>query len=391
MTVPTPLGGDEASHSLSFLLSGVKKEAVILVGRGLFFLLLLTIFPDFTLAGAKSPDMIAGPALHVKTDGLWLHLIAKGLEAPVVEWKFAGRTAPLVPLRKIRKDSWVSPALPLTPRPTAYRISDGSWASPLYRISQSGSSDGSFSFVVYGDHRSGSGDELVHRHFVEKIIDAKPHLVIHTGDLVVNAQRERHWRHFFREAGPLVSQIPFMPSKGNHDESKTDRYEYFFPINGKKSFYTFDYGGVTFIALDSQINFRRGSSQYRFLEKTLRAKRSEDPIIVTFHLPALSFAAHGSDRMVRRHLVPLFSRYGVDVVFSGHDHGYQRSKKVDGVTYVVAAGGGAPLYRVTADPRLETYRVVYNVVFVTIDRGRRLRAKVVNVQGGVEDRFEIEL
>lgn len=372
-------------------MADVRESAVTIAGRGLLLCLFLLIPWSSLLAGEKQPDISAGPVLHLKTDGLWLHLIGKNLQEPVVEWTVAGRTTASQSLRRIRKNSWVSSTRPLVPRPTAYRISDGSWTSPVYPICRPGSTDGAFSFAVYGDHRSGSGDELVHRHFVGKITEAKPDFVIHTGDIVVNAQRERHWRHFFSEAGPLVSQIPFMPSKGNHDESKTDRYEYFFPMNGKKSYYTFDYGGVTFIALDSQINFRRGSLQYRFLERTLQTKHPEDPIIIYFHLPAVSFAAHGSDRMVRRHLVPLFSRYGVDVVFSGHDHGYQRSRTVDGVTYVVAAGGGAPLYRVTGDPRLESYRVVYNVVFVTIDKNRRLRGRVVNVQGGMEDRFEIQL
>lgn len=371
--------------------AGVKGQSVTIPWRGLV-LCLLFLFPWSSLpANEKQPDVIAGPVLHLKTDGLWLHLIARDLKAPAVEWRFRGRTASPELLRKTRKDSWISPTVSLDSPPTAYRIYDGSWVSPLYPVSRPLSRDGAFSFVIYGDHRSGSGDALVHRLFVKKIIEARPDFVLHTGDLVVNAHRGRHWRHLFRELHPLVSRIPFMPSKGNHDESKTDCYEYFFPVNGKNSYYSFDYRGVTFIALDSQINFRRGSSQYRFLEKILQAKRPEDPIIVFFHLPAFSFAAHGSDRMVQRHLVPLFSRYGVDVVFSGHDHGYQRTRSIDGVTYVVAAGGGAPLYRVMADPHLETFRVVYNIVIVTIDGNRRLKGRVLNVQGGEEDRFEIQL
>lgn len=369
----------------------VRESAVTSSGRGLLLCLFTLIHFTPLLANETQPDVIAGPVLHLGHQGLWLHLVAKGLKAPRVEWKLTKQSAIGDGLRKIAKDSWVSSPVPLQPAGSAYRLSDGLWRSPWYEVSPPRSGGRSLTFALYGDNRAGSGDALVHRLFVEKIAAERPDFVIHTGDLVVNANRLRHWRHLFGELHPLVSQIPFMPSKGNHDVSKTDRYEYFFPMNGNKSYYTFDYKGVTFIALDTEINFRKGSAQYRFVEKVLGTKSPDDPVIVFFHIPAHSYAAHGSDRMVRRHLVPLFSRYGVDVVFSGHEHGYQRFRTIGGVSYVIAAGGGTPLYRVTASPRLEMFRVVYNVVLVTIDRDRRLKGRMMNVQGVIEDEFEIQL
>jgi hypothetical protein len=65
------------------------------------------------------------------------------------------------------------------------------------------------------------------------------------------------------------------------------------------------------------------------------------------HHPAYSAGYQGSTMSVRRRFSPLFSRYGVQLVLSGHDHDYQRSKPIDGVTYVVS--GGAAGTRRTGD------------------------------------------
>jgi len=69
---------------------------------------------------------------------------------------------------------------------------------------------------------------------------------------------------------------------------------------------------------------------------------------------------------VREALTPLFERYGVDIVFNGHHHNYQRSL-VHGVTYIVTGGGGAPIYRIRrADEELLAYANTYHVVQITI-------------------------
>jgi Calcineurin-like phosphoesterase len=77
--------------------------------------------------------------------------------------------------------------------------------------------------------------------------------------------------------------------------------------------------------------------QLAWLEATL-ASATERWRIVMLHHPAYSAGYQGSNLAVRRRFAPLFSRYGVQLVLSGHDHDYQRSKPIDGVTYVVSGG-----------------------------------------------------
>ena len=65
-------------------------------------------------------------------------------------------------------------------------------------------------------------------------------------------------------------------------------------------------------------------------------------IIATMHHPPYSGGYHGSSTEVRAAFSPLFERYGVQLVLAGHDHDYQRSRVISGVTYVVT-GGAAKL------------------------------------------------
>jgi 3',5'-cyclic AMP phosphodiesterase CpdA len=97
-------------------------------------------------------------------------------------------------------------------------------------------------------------------------------------------------------------------------------------------------GDVLIVGLDSTRPDDR--DQRAWLERTLAAA-TEPWRIVMLHHPPYSAGYHGSDKAVRRAFVPLFERYGVQLVLSGHDHDYQRSVPIDGVTYVVtgAAAG----------------------------------------------------
>jgi 3',5'-cyclic AMP phosphodiesterase CpdA len=103
-------------------------------------------------------------------------------------------------------------------------------------------------------------------------------------------------------------------------------------------------GDVLIIGLDS--NLVDDSAQLAWLERTL-AIATERWRIVMLHHPPYSAGYQGSDDDVRRAFVPLFERYGVQLVLSGHDHDYQRSVPINGVTYVVT--GGAATTRRTGE------------------------------------------
>ena len=90
---------------------------------------------------------------------------------------------------------------------------------------------------------------------------------------------------------------------------------------------------------------------------------------------------------MRQALHPLFERYGVDVVFNGHKHNYERNE-VNGVTYIVTGGGGAPLYAMQErEPTQVAFAVTYHFVLLEIN-DQHLEATVISSKGKVLDEFE---
>ena len=135
----------------------------------------------------------------------------------------------------------------------------------------------------------------------------------------------------------LDAKVEFYASLGNHDDPNQRLYKPF-NMNGER-FYTFKKGNVRFFALDSNYFDR---AQADWLEKAL-ADSTEDWKICFFHHPLYSSGGrHGSEIDLRSQLEPLFLKYGVQVVFAGHEHFYERLKPQKGIYYFVN-GGGAKL------------------------------------------------
>ena len=90
---------------------------------------------------------------------------------------------------------------------------------------------------------------------------------------------------------------------------------------------------------------RRGSStrraaQLSWIEADLSSTHQPWKIAVFHRSPYSSGTEHGSDLTVRAAFGPLFERYGVQLVLSGHEHDYQRSTPINGVTYIISGAGG---------------------------------------------------
>lgn len=208
-----------------------------------------------------------------------------------------------------------------------------------------------FSFVVFGDSRSNAG---AHRMVIERIRREVPDFLLGTGDMVDDGGKERQWQEFFEIEGDLLRENVLFPAVGNHDRQgrgrTADNYRKYFalPENSPdpERYYAFSYASARFLVLDSNAYSFSLTDQTSWIERELQAARLDpriEHVFVTMHHPPFSIALHGGQKELRERWTPLFERYRVTAVFSGHDHVYSRAEH-EGIRYFVSGGAGAPVY-----------------------------------------------
>ena len=199
--------------------------------------------------------------------------------------------------------------------------------------------DGSFKFGVLGDFGTGDRDQYemgaqmasLHNRF-------KYQTVVLTGDNLYGSERPQDFRRKFEQPyKPLLDAgVKFYASLGNHDQ-REQRYYKLFNMGGKL-YYTFNPAAeVRFFAFESTYP---EPEQIAWLEKELKASTSHWKIVFFHHPLYSSGERHGSDLRLREVLEPMFVKYNVSVVLTGHDHFYERTKPQKDITYFVIGAGG---------------------------------------------------
>lgn len=251
----------------------------------------------------------------------------------------------------------------------------------------------SFRFAVFGDTREGVS---VHRAIVNRVRNEQPDFVLHTGDMVEVGDCTTCWNEFFSIEAPLLRSAVFYPTLGNHEYglSPDAQTHYFdiFHLPGNERWYAFDYGNARFISLKVDGYpigvYYPGQEQLDWLEEVL-ATSTQTWTFVFFHWGV--FTSRGEDFLeigMRDRLVPLFERYGVEAVFMGHNHGYERVE-VNGITYLTSAGGGASLYEMSV-PEHDSQAAASKFHFLILDvNGDHLDGQVIDHQGMPVDMFQL--
>jgi hypothetical protein len=199
---------------------------------------------------------------------------------------------------------------------------------------------GSMKFVVLGDFGTGGRSQYNLAATMARFHDKfKFDTVITVGDNLYGLQRPADYiKKFETPYKPLLNAgVKFYASLGNHDSREQRNYDLF--NMGGKLYYTFKPPSqpVRFFMLDSNYP---SPDQFTWLEQELKGSGS-DWKIAAFHHPLYSSGdRHGSDLMLRQTLEELFVQYNVSVVFSGHDHFYERIKPQRGIIYFVTGSGG---------------------------------------------------
>jgi hypothetical protein len=213
---------------------------------------------------------------------------------------------------------------------------------PLAALAQP--ADGSVTFAVIGDSGTGKTGQYAVARQMKAVFDKNRYNdVLMLGDNIYSDGAGKKFKKKFElPYTPLLSEgVKFYASLGNHDvreglEAQT-HYAHF-NMDGQR-YYTFTRGDglIEFFALDST---EMDGAQLTWLESKLKASNARWKVAF-FHHPLYSSAKrHGSEMNLRAVLEPLFVRYQVNTVFSGHDHVYERIKPQQGVQYFVAGASG---------------------------------------------------
>jgi hypothetical protein len=199
--------------------------------------------------------------------------------------------------------------------------------------------EGSLKFFVLGDFGNGTREQ---RELAAQMVAVRARfpaeLVITVGDNIYGGEGQNDFKRKFEDPyqGLLGAGVKFYASLGNHDSRAQARYA-LFNMNGR-TFYSLKAPkqDVKLIAIESDYPTPK---QMEWLQGELNG--GEDWMIPYFHHPPYSSGKrHGSDRDLRQVLEPMFLKSNVTVVFTGHDHFYERTKPQKGITYFVAGSGG---------------------------------------------------
>lgn len=207
------------------------------------------------------------------------------------------------------------------------------------------------------------------------------------GDNIYGSERPQDFaQKFERPYQPLLdANIPFYAALGNHDDPN-QRYYKPFGMGGQR-FYTYQKKDVRFYALDSNY---MDKDQQAWLEKELRESNAKWKIAYFHHPIYSSGGRHGSEVDLRAIVEPLFIKYGVTVVFSGHEHFYERLKPQKGIAYFTA-GGSAKLREgdiVTGALTAKGFDSEQSFMVVEID-GDVMRYQAISRHGKVVDSGEV--
>jgi uncharacterized protein (TIGR03437 family) len=267
---------------------------------------------------------------------------------------------------------------------------------------------GPFSFLVLGDSGQGTAGQTA---VAVRMAAEQPDLVLHVGDVAqIAGVFDEYAAYYFEFYWTLMQQVPFYSVPGNHDYYTANAIPYLsflappvdnVPAPDAGRYHSFDRGDVHFVAIDSNLLADDSASRrmLAWLEQDLAATRATWRIPFFHHLP-YPIEHHVGDPLcvaAREQLVPIFERYGVQLVFSGHEHTYQRTKPMRGGTpvsagmgtvYVVTGGGGGTLHPVVPMYHLAKAVSVHHYLRVEADASK-ITIHAIGADGIEFDRYSL--
>lgn len=203
-----------------------------------------------------------------------------------------------------------------------------------------------FRYLVYGDSRTYQAE---HAAVIARMVSEDAALAFNTGDVVSFGMMAELWDpEFFTPAAPLMRSVPMFVVIGNHEQDADSYYE-LLSQPPPENYFAVSYGDTFHIVLDSnEDRLAEGSEEISWLDGVLASDEAQHApwLFVYAHHPPYSEGwdspGYDGDENMRNVVRPRLESAGVDVVFNGHTHDYERGE-LNGVTWIITGGGGANL------------------------------------------------
>ncbi len=252
------------------------------------------------------------------------------------------------------------------------------------------------SFVVYGDNRS---DDAAHEAVARAVAKAPGDFLVHTGDFVEDGNNEIEWQRFFEIERSVLKARCLFGAVGNHElvQPSGEAFLRYFgdgslpsesPQDRRRFFRSVRWGAARFLFLNAMDTFV-STAERTWLTAELARAAAEPGVafrFVVLHHGPFSAGPHGQNpRLFQSGVVDLLREHKVDLIFSGHDHIYERGE-AKGLKYLVTGGGGAPLYPIRKrHAGVRAVESAYHHLEATLE-GQRVSIVARRVDGSVLDR-----
>lgn len=267
---------------------------------------------------------------------------------------------------------------------------------------------GKFSFLSFGDSGADSPEQLA----LIQLMDAEPNIakVIHVGDIAYDSGTYAQFEtNYFALYAALMSRLPFFATPGNHDYETDNAAPYLagsaapvsnVPAAALGRYYSFDWGDAHFVSIDSNLMLTASESQMlSWLDGDLAATGKFWKIVFLHH-PPYPTGTHLGDPIcvaVQQSVTPIVESHGVQLVLSGHEHGYERSWPLVGgqvvdsgqsTTYVITGGGGQFMEQVGSLPQTAISVAAFHYLRVDVN-ATQLSLRAMGLSGNTIDEIAI--
>jgi 3',5'-cyclic AMP phosphodiesterase CpdA len=254
-------------------------------------------------------------------------------------------------------------------------------------------------FAAIADTGSSTNNQYAVGRAMTRYHEQNPfNMVLMVGDNIYNNGEIAKIKEAFEipYADLLKQDVKFYAALGNHDVRTTNgdrQVEYpQFNMQGQH-YYTHEHGEVKFFVLETSSivdpESTTRAAQLAWLDRELAASKARWNIVYGHH-NIYSAGVYKVDAIMRRDITPILKKHKVKLWINGHDHNYQRSKPIDGTTYLVCGGGGANLYPVKPQSWTAFAQSIHSFGIVEVYQDQIVLTGI-NSKGEVIDRGTVNL